>query len=56
MPPPSLFILRCDRPGHGGYYELLQGEKQKAVALLPSLFDSDENEKAPKVVPFKALG
>jgi integrase len=38
------------------YYEVLQGEKQKAIALLPPLFNSDENEKASKVVPFKALG
>lgn len=37
------------------YYELLKGEKERAIALLPSLSDSsEENEKASKVVPFKA--
>ncbi len=38
------------------YHTLLKGEKEKAIGLLPSLSDESEekNEKASKVLPFKA--
>lgn len=35
------------------YYELLKGEKERAVSLLPSIVE-EEKKKPEKIVPFRA--
>ena len=37
------------------YYELLKGEKERAVGLLPSIADEKEKPEKEKVIPFWAL-